>query len=64
MDRPEKDEIQNWLRHPAGQWFLSELERQNEINLVKLLNADSAPDLYRAQQEARLLKIIREMLDG
>ena len=64
MERPAKDEIQNWLNHPAGQWFLSELEKQNENNHARLLGAEDAPDLFRAQQEARLLKVIKEMLNG
>ena len=63
MEKPQKDEIQNWLLHPVGQWFLSELEVSQDGTQARLLAAEDN-QLYRAQGEARLLKAIKDMLDA
>ena len=63
MEMPEKEEIQNWLCHPVGQWFLSELEiRRGEV--FKGLLATEAPDVYRYQGRGQELSDIERILNG
>ena len=64
MERPEKDEIQNWLHHPVGQWFLSELEVEASNNTKRFLQEEEAAALYRTQGYGRLLMVIKEMLNA
>lgn len=63
MERPEKDEIQNWLRHPVGQWFLSELDLHREKN-IKALLSEEGNRLYIVQGHGQFMSAIKDILDG